>query len=114
MNTESDIAEFLALIASEGRSSPAGYAWHQFWEWLDEQAPVFGGPPPVPLILAASSESAANKNQVLKEQLEWASKAGILEPALNRLKAIPAEKWNYCPASRWHKDSYPSLEDSED
>lgn len=98
---------WLARIRSQHRSSPEGYAWHQFWQWLSEAARNGTGKPPMPFILAASCESAASKFGRLREQLRWAHDRGILADALRWLDARPMEEWNTCPPDRWEESFYP-------
>ncbi len=100
------IAAYLAECRGLGRSSPAGSAWHNFWTRLSSAKPAGVSDPPVPLILAASSESNASKHWRLREQLEWAERNGLLDVALSWLAAIPAEQWNVGSLDRWHVDSY--------
>jgi hypothetical protein len=97
---------WLERIKSQHRSSPEGYAWHQFWEWLGDSAQKGAGKPPVPFILAASGESAASKFGRLREQLRWANERGILAEALQWLDKRPLEEWNTCPPDRWEESFY--------
>ena len=100
------IEAYLAECKGVGRSSPAGSAWHDFWTRMSAAKPAGVSDPPVPLILAASSESNASKHRRLREQLEWAERNGLLDVALSWLAAIPAEQWNVSSLDRWHVDSY--------
>ena len=97
---------YLAECKGVGRSSPAGSAWHDFWTRMSAAKPAGVSDPPVPLILAASSESNASKHRRLREQLEWAERNGLLDVALSWLSAIPAEQWSVSSLDRWHVDSY--------
>jgi hypothetical protein len=106
--TEWSTAEvWLERIKSQHRSSPEGYAWHQFWQWLGHAAPKGAGQPPRPLILAASGESASSKFHRLRDQLHWAHDRGILADALRWLDARPLDEWNVCPLERWGESFYP-------
>jgi len=109
LTEQQEIEAFLSLIMEEWRSSPSGYAWHQFWRRLDESKPAGAPKPPVPLILAASDESDAKKHLRLKSQLEWAAKHGLARPALSWLRAVPANQWNQSSPEMWDKDSYPDF-----
>jgi hypothetical protein len=105
---------WLERIKSQHRSSPGGYAWHQFWEWLDNAAAHGAGEPPRPFILAASGESAASKFRRLRDQLRWAYDFGILADALRWLDARPLEEWNICLPGRWGESFYPTFGDVVD
>ena len=112
--TEWSTAEvWLERIKSQHRSSPEGYAWHQFWQWLGHAAPKGAGQPPRPLILAASGESASSKFRRLRDQLHWAHERGILADALRWLDARPLSEWNICPPNRWGESFHPALDDFE-
>ena len=100
------IEQFLNEIRLDGRSSPAGFHWHRFYEFLQSRKTESRGDPPVPLILAASGESNARKHECLAQQLEWASRHGILEEAIRFLHQIPVENWNRGALSTWHADTY--------
>lgn len=100
------IEQFLNDLKSEGRSSPASIYWHEFYEFLLSKNRPGQANPPVPLILAASVESDANKHKRLSNQLEWALENGCIDEALHYLETIPAENWNSCPLDRWHQESH--------
>lgn len=60
---------FLDQVKSEGRSSPEGIYWHNFYEFLKaRKVRPESSDPPVPLILAAASESDASKHHRLSSQ----------------------------------------------
>ena len=82
------IEQFPNEIRLEGRSSPAGIHWHQFHQFLQSRKTESEGDPPVPLILGASGESNARKQERLAQQLEWALQHGILEEAIRFLQQI--------------------------
>lgn len=107
MRENADIEGFIASTKAEGRSSPEGFAWHEYWEWLESVAPRGAGKPPVPLILGASGESDAAKHFRLSEQLYWAAKHGLLPQALDKLKTIPSDKGNSSPTDRWNRTIHP-------
>ena len=81
-------------------------AWHEFWTWLSAAGPVYADGPPVPLILAASGEPDATKHSRLRKQLVWADRHGLLDAALSRLAALPAECWNTGSPDSWDAHSY--------
>ena len=100
------IDDFLNSIKSEGRSSPEGNYWHEFYKFLQARATLGQARPKAPLILAASSESNRAKHARLRDQLEWANDAGCLEEAVTYLARIPVEHWNSGNLERWDEDSY--------
>lgn len=104
---------WLERIKSQHRSSPEGYAWHQFWKWLGKAAVHGAGEPPTPFILAASGESASSKFRRLRDQLRWAHDHGILTDALRWLDARPLAEWNICSPDRWGESFYPTFDDVE-
>ena len=98
---------FLDQVKSEGRSSPEGIFWHNFYEFLKARKTRPDSPdPPVPLILAAASESDASKHHRLSSQLEWAMMNDCLERALEYLKQIAPEHWNRGTPEQWHQDYF--------
>jgi hypothetical protein len=96
--------EFLRKIEKEGRSSPSGLHWANFTELLYEYRKGESDRPPVPLILAASSESNHSKHERLSEQLSWAIGRNCLEVALAFLEKLPEENWNTGSLEDWNKD----------
>jgi hypothetical protein len=101
------IEDFLDSLKSDGRSSPAGVSWKQFHEFLCARKRPGRSEPPIPLILGASGEPDAAKHQRLSEQLRWALDNDCLEEAIQRLRAIPPDKWNTSPINTWHQHTYP-------
>jgi len=101
-----EIVALLESLKTVGRSSPAGLHWQKYWEslrlWKSENDPD----PPVPLILAASGESAWSKQQRLGAQLDWADKIGMLPEAIAILNSIPDECWIHVSPECWLQDSY--------
>ena len=100
------IDDFLNAIRAEGRSSPAGTHWHEFYEFLQARAKPGQPGPKAPLILAASGESNGTKHDRLRVQLEWANEACCLEEAIGYLQRIPVDDWNSGNRECWDKDSY--------
>ena len=110
--TDWAIAEgWLQRIKQQNRSSPASHAWAEFWRWLQTAAPRARTRPPMPLILGASGEPAANKHQRLGMQLRWAQMHDILPQAIRWPDACPIEKWETTPPSDWNASFYPSFND---
>jgi len=102
--TEPRIVGFLDTLKSEGRSSPSD--WNRFYQFLGSKKLGNQKPPPMPLILAASGESAASKLRRLGEQLEWALANNCLDEAMRYLEQVPTEQWNSSSAENWERDSY--------
>ena len=100
------IDDFLKAIRAEGRSSPAGTYWHEFYEFLQTRAKPGQTRPKRPLILAASGESNRTKHDRLRVQLEWANEAGRLEEAIEYLQRIPVDHWNSGNRECWDEDSH--------
>lgn len=101
------IETFLARLKAEGRSSPAGSDWHEFWQWLNEHKPAGLDKPPVPLILAAAGASNASKHQRLRDQMRWAANHGLTDGPMKWLEALPRDRWNTGPVESWHDDNWP-------
>ena len=105
MDENDQLQDFLKELKSENRSSP--YAWHNFYMYLKTfKTSEHSLDPDVPLILAASGASAADKFNRLHEQLQWSMEQGNLRKAIDWLEALPIEDWNYSPPENWHKSSY--------
>jgi len=101
------IERLLSTLKAEGRSSPDGIHWQQFFEFLKgKKQAVSKENPPVPLILAASGESNASKHRRLASQLAWAMENDCLEEAIHYLQNIPTSCWNSGPVNQWEQDSY--------
>ena len=113
--TDWSVAEaWLERTKAANRSSPAAYLWHEFWQWLKRAVPRAIRKPPVPFILAASAESAANKIRRLSEQLRWAADHGILAEAIAWLDACAPDKWETHDPERWSESFYPTFDDITD
>jgi hypothetical protein len=97
---------YLDDLRNRGLSSPAGYHWAEFGEWLKNRAGPNAGKVPVPLILAASGESNARKLSRLKEQLVFALRNGFLAEAIEQLEKIDEQQWNRGTPEGWHRTSY--------
>jgi hypothetical protein len=102
---------WLERTKAANRSSPVGYVWHEFWQWLARAAPRGAGKPPKPFILGASGESAANKFHRLGEQLRWALDQGMLAEAITWLDGCPSDKWETHDQRRWNESCYPNFDD---
>jgi len=105
-NLNNKIESYLESIKEEGRSSPAGMHWNDFFLFLKKFKKNDHTDPPVPLILAASGESDATKHRRLSHQLYWALDNGCVDEALSFLKNLDAAKWNSCTAESWYDSNY--------
>ena len=103
---ESKIQEFLDESKAQGKASPDGMYWNDFFLFIRKYKQAGETDPPVPLILAASGESPASKQQRLEAQLEWAQTNNCLEQAIDFLKKLDDQKWVTSPASGWNTSSY--------
>jgi len=104
---DTQIAEFLQTIKSQGHSSPAGRYWDDFYKLLCQLAAQSNSTlPPIPLILAASGESDEAKHGRLREQLRWAKANGHLVAALALLQKLDSSNWNHGIAKDWDQSSY--------
>ena len=99
------IDAFLLELRAHGRSNLE--QWHEFYLFLKTKTREGHRVPPVPMILAASGESAASKYNRLSEQLAWARENGCLDEVLDYLNDIPAEGWSTCPPDQWNEEHYP-------
>ena len=100
------IESYLKTIKEDGRSSPVGMHWNDFFNFLRGLKKADHPDPPMPLILAASSESGATKHLRLSYQLYWALDNGCIDEALYFLENLEADKWNTCSGEKWHESSY--------
>lgn len=100
------IETFLKQLRKEGRSSPAGMYWNDFYTFLKKFKQSSEPDPPVPLILAASCESDASKYSRLKKQLQLALDHNCLNEAIEFLNNISLENWNSGPLEKWDKTYY--------
>jgi len=103
---EERITQYADALKAEWRSSP--YAWAEFHAFLKAHQQPEQPSPPVPLILAAASESDASKHRRLVAQLEWAAANNCLDSALTFLNGLPKHQWNTSTATDWAKDNYPT------
>lgn len=102
------LEEFIKSLRSEGRSSPGGFTWHEFWLELSKASRFPGDEPPMPMILGGSGASNDHKLAQLRAQLIWAEQHGRLADSIELLKAIPPERWNTGSDLNWYRDSYPT------
>ena len=100
------IDAFLNEIKLEGRSSPSGKHWHDFWKWLEKQVPNQTEKPAMPLILAASGSSDSTKHDRLREQLMFAERHGFASAAIEWLNSIALDDWNHGSDSNWHQSFF--------
>ncbi len=88
-----NIKSFLDEIKKNGKSSPYGMHWNEFFKFLKNYKKQNETDPPLPLILAATGESKALKHHRLSMQLEWAEGHNCLDEAILFLKELQTEKW---------------------
>jgi hypothetical protein len=103
---DSRIERFLGAIKAEGRSSPTGMYWHEFYEFLQTKTRSGKKKSHPPLILAASGESDSTKHGRLHDQLEWALDNECVDEAIHYLKELSADCWNSGSSEGWNADSY--------
>jgi hypothetical protein len=106
MSSLERINAFLDQIKSDGRSSPAGRHWNDFWKWLEKQVPNKTEQPAMPLILAASGVSDSTKHDRLREQLMFAERNGFAIEAIEWLSSLTLDDWNHGSESNWHKSFF--------
>lgn len=107
MTDEARIEKLLADLKAEWLVCPIH--WHEFHSLLVRLKPADAANPPVPLILAASAESAASKHSRLAMQLRWANACGKLNEALDFLLGLQPSEWEQSSASDWNMDHYTSF-----
>jgi len=98
------IRAYLEALRTDGKSNPRN--WDRFDKFLQSKRLPGADRPPVPLILAASSEAPATKHWRLGEELIWAQANGCLSEALDYLKRLPDDEWETSSPERWHRDGY--------
>jgi hypothetical protein len=103
---ENKIQDYLDEIKAQGKASPTGMYWNEFFLFLCKYKQAGDTDPPVPLILAASGESPASKHFRLSLQLDWALDHNILDQALNYLKQLENQEWVTSTPSRWNTENY--------
>lgn len=108
------IQSYLDAIKRDGKSSPSGIHWNDFFIFLKKIKKPKEHAPLAPLILGASVESDATKHERLKTQLQWALEHDCLDKALEFLKNLNTDQWNTCSKEGWDKDSYPSWDEEYD
>jgi hypothetical protein len=91
------IEALIAFAQAEGRICPMPRRWQELWELLPNRKQI--GPrwqPPLPLILAAWSETSdSEKRDRFLQHLKYASDHGAFEIVDRFLKSLPAQDWSY-------------------
>ena len=100
MDYEARIADYIAKLKSEWRSSPAGIHWHRFYQRITRNIPKDEWPPN-PLILGGSIASDAHKLERLEVHLKWAAQCDRLDEAIRLLDRIPKKDWNIGDEQTW-------------
>jgi hypothetical protein len=92
---EDKLAALLAYVAADGRICPMPDVWHAFWESLPSTKDTAGAYiPGLPLILTGwHLTSNADKQERLREQIEYAATNGVLDQADGFLRGIAIEQW---------------------
>lgn len=106
MSSLGRIEAFLSEIKLEGRSSPSGKHWHDFWKWLSKHSTKQTEKPAMPLILAASGSSDFAKHDRLREQLMFAERHGFGSEAIEWLNSLALDAWNHGTESNWHQSFF--------
>jgi hypothetical protein len=90
---EVSLYEAMALTRKDNRICPQPSRWLEFYRLLQEGAP--GAPrPPEPLVGSAwASTPPLAKRMCFQEQMEWADKHKVLQPAYEFLKALRDSDW---------------------
>ncbi|MEI8196095.1 MAG: hypothetical protein WCI73_09320 [Phycisphaerae bacterium] len=89
--------DLIYYAQSEGRICPMPQLWNEIWEMLPDRRRVGGGwHPPLPLILAAWSEtSASEKRQRFAEHLRYAAEHGVMEQVERVVRSLRPDQWAY-------------------
>jgi hypothetical protein len=85
------LVALLAYVRADGRVCPIPAAWDRFWKLLPREE---GKEAPVPLILGAWHTDAAEKCEVLRGQIEYAAREGVLDTADAFLRGLKPEDWS--------------------
>ena len=83
----------LMLARRANRSCPKLARWGELYAMLSP----FGGvtPPPPPALEEWKKVSSMAKRLVLRDQIEWAAKTGVLPVVFAFLEALPETDWEY-------------------
>lgn len=103
--TGNAIAELLTELRAAGRFAPVPIRWDGFYRRIAAGYDRKEGPP-IPLILSSHwTTTAAQKHDVLRDQLYWAQAHGRLGAALFHLRGLGDEDWHPLPVDRWDSTS---------
>jgi hypothetical protein len=91
------IDQVLAVATENNRICPQPGKWQRLYDILPEKKRKGAGwEPPLPLILAAWSDTPAIAKIVrLREHIEWAAAHGALEQVLAFLNSLQEEDWHH-------------------
>ena len=102
---EKKIQSFLVDLKSQGKASPDGRYWNEFYKFLKKHKRAGEEDPPVPLILAASYLAPADKHKRLNQQLIWAMNIGILDQTIGYLNQLKEGEWVTSSKSGWETEN---------
>jgi hypothetical protein len=88
--------ELLAFCQNRGRFCPQPQPWNRLWEMLPnrKQKPSGGWNPPLPLILAAWSDTTGLEKMLrLRAHIEWADAHGAIDDVGTYLRGLTEEQW---------------------
>jgi hypothetical protein len=90
------IEELIADASKDGRVCPQPKAWNCLWELLPDRRRIgVGWEPPLPLILAAwSNSSDDSKRERFHLHLRWADKHGAIDTVASLLSKMKPEDWH--------------------
>ena len=89
------LEEVMALARRNNRSCPLPAPWAVFYELLPARvADGAKAPPPVDR-QGWTASSAMHKRLRLRDQIEWADRAGVLQQAHDFLARLPEEHWHH-------------------
>lgn len=92
MNNSFQLLALLQYVTSNGWVCPKPRAWDRLWELLPRRS-VRGAP--VPFILGDwHFTDAKEKQQVLREQIEYAAREGVPDAVDVYLRGLGPEEWS--------------------
>ena len=94
--------ELLAYLDAEAFVCPKPNVWYELWRTLPERRWIGGGwQPPAPMMLARwHATSDAEKRELFRDHLNWASEHGAFAPFAAAIHALGPQDWHRRPQSR--------------